>query len=51
MSNGTHDPERKQLESKKADLLLKIRELELELQRTNNELFRKGVDLHIAMCW
>ena len=41
----------KGLETKKFELLVKISELHLELQRTNFELYRQGVSAEIAMCW
>jgi hypothetical protein len=41
----------KALERKKLDLLVKIGELQLELQKTNAELYRAGVRIESALCW
>lgn len=42
---------RKELEIRKLELMVKIKELELDLERTNFELYRRGVDIQTAMCW
>jgi len=43
------------VETRKLETLAKIRELELELTKTNVELFKRGVDEAIVrgplMCW
>lgn len=39
------------LERKKLELLVKIGELQLELQKTNADLYRQGVSLESALCW
>jgi hypothetical protein len=51
MSQPGDDKGRKELEMKKLDLLVKIHELQLELQRTNSELYRRGLPLVEALCW
>lgn len=42
---------RKQLEIKKLDLMVKIQELQLEMQKINSELYRHGVDFQTANGW
>lgn len=41
----------KQLEIQKMELLVKIREHELELQKINTDLVRHGIDIDTALNW
>jgi hypothetical protein len=46
------DPvQKKALETKKLELLVKIKEHEHELQKVNLELYKHGVDIGTVMCW
>lgn len=41
----------KQLEIQKMEMMVKIREQHLELQKLNTELVRHGVDIQTALNW
>lgn len=41
----------KNLEIQKMEVMVKIRELEVELQKVNADLVRNGVDIHTALNW
>jgi hypothetical protein len=51
MNQPAEDRGRKELETKKLELLVKIHELQLELQKTNSELYKRGLPLVEALCW